>query len=178
MRSGGFRSGGMSEDEKPRYIAAFELIARPVVSHVTADPDLEPCNILQGRLQLDCKAGYLRATPNLCWNSSFYMRRMGSFKVVRKFITQQLAYEQHAWPSVAIALIFRVRIPLRALTCICILRSRYSDWLQAGRLRDRVPIGYPPDRLWDPSASYPMDTGGSFPEGKAALAWSWLLISN
>jgi hypothetical protein len=26
--------------------------------------------------------------------------------------------------------------------------------------------------------SYPMGTGGSFPGGKAARAWSWLLISN
>jgi hypothetical protein len=26
--------------------------------------------------------------------------------------------------------------------------------------------------------SYPMDTGGSFPAGKAAGAWSWPLISN
>jgi hypothetical protein len=34
-----------------------------------------------------------------------------------------------------------------------------------------------PDRLWGPSASYPMGTGGSFPADKAAGAWSWPLIS-
>jgi hypothetical protein len=34
-----------------------------------------------------------------------------------------------------------------------------------------------PDRLWAHPASYPMGTGGSFPGGKAARAWSWPLIS-
>jgi hypothetical protein len=67
-------------------------------------------------------------------------------------------------------------------------RSRYSDWLRAGR-----PTG------WSSSlgkgknfifphvaqtgsvahpASDPMGTGGSFLGGKAASAWSWLLTSN
>jgi hypothetical protein len=41
----------------------------------------------------------------------------------------------------------------------------------------RVPVGSRifssprrPDRLWDRRASYPMGTGGSFPESKAARA--------
>jgi hypothetical protein len=64
--------------------------------------------------------------------------------------------------------------------------SRHSDWLRPGRLRGRssspgkvknllhiVQIGsgvHP--------ASYPIDTAGSFPVGKAARAWSWPLTSN
>jgi hypothetical protein len=49
----------------------------------------------------------------------------------------------------------------------------------------RVPIGsrifsFPcrPDRLWVHPTSYLMGTGGSFPGGKAAEAWSWPLTSN
>jgi hypothetical protein len=34
-----------------------------------------------------------------------------------------------------------------------------------------------PDRLWGHPVSYPMGTGGSFPEGKAAGVWSWPLTS-
>jgi hypothetical protein len=44
----------------------------------------------------------------------------------------------------------------------------------------RVPVGSSifsssrrPDRLWGHPASYPMATGGSFPGGKSAGAWSW-----
>jgi hypothetical protein len=64
------------------------------------------------------------------------------------------------------------------------LRSRYSDWLRAGRPRGRnlsqefslfhvvhAGSGAHPD-------SYPMGTGGSFSRGKAARAWSWPLTSN
>jgi hypothetical protein len=49
----------------------------------------------------------------------------------------------------------------------------------------RVPVGTRffssprrPNRLWGPPTSYPMGTGGSFPWGKAAGAWSWPLTSN
>jgi hypothetical protein len=53
-------------------------------------------------------------------------------------------------------------------------RSRYSDWLRAGRsLLHVVQTGsgvHP--------TSYPMGTAGSFPSGKAARAWSWPLASN
>jgi len=34
-----------------------------------------------------------------------------------------------------------------------------------------------PGRLWSQPISYPMGTGGSFPTGKVAGAWSWPLTS-
>jgi hypothetical protein len=59
-------------------------------------------------------------------------------------------------------------------------RSRYSDWLRAGRQRGRssspgkVKNFLSPhrrDRFWGPPASYPVGTGeGSFPLGKEAGA--------
>jgi hypothetical protein len=62
-------------------------------------------------------------------------------------------------------------------------RSRYSDWLRAGRPRGRSSS---PGRVKDfvqsgsevHPTSYPMGTGGSFPGGEAAGAWSWLLSSS
>jgi hypothetical protein len=68
-----------------------------------------------------------------------------------------------------------------------------SDWLWAGRLRGRVPVGsriftftYGLDHLWGPPnllsgvhpTSYPMGTGAPFSGGNAAGAWSWPLTSN
>jgi hypothetical protein len=65
------------------------------------------------------------------------------------------------------------------------LRSRNSDWLGAGRrvVGVRVPVGarFSLHVVQIDSgahlAFYPMGTGGSFPEGKAAGAWSWPLTS-
>jgi hypothetical protein len=52
-------------------------------------------------------------------------------------------------------------------------------------VRVRVPVGANiftsprrPHRLWGHTTSYPLGTGGSFPGGKAAGAWSWPFISN
>jgi hypothetical protein len=67
-------------------------------------------------------------------------------------------------------------------------RSRYSDWLRAGRPRGRSSSPgrgqefsllhvVHPDCGAHP-ASYPMGTGGSFPGSKAAGAWSCTLTSN
>jgi hypothetical protein len=61
-------------------------------------------------------------------------------------------------------------------------RSRYSDWLWAGWPRGpgRVKnfLFSMSSRLAEVhSTSYPMGTGGSFPGGKAAGAWSWPLTS-
>jgi hypothetical protein len=59
------------------------------------------------------------------------------------------------------------------------LRSRYSDWLRAGRPRGRSSspgcsknflFSRRPDRLWVHPAFCPMCTGGSFPGGKVARA--------
>jgi hypothetical protein len=57
--------------------------------------------------------------------------------------------------------------------------------LDAGGVGVRDPVGsrifsspHRPDRLWAHQASYQMGTGGSFPGGKAARAWSWPLTSN
>jgi hypothetical protein len=67
-------------------------------------------------------------------------------------------------------------------------RSRYSDWLRAGRPRIRSSSqkeGQKFSLLHSVQtgseahpASYPMGTGGSFPGGKAAAAWGWPLTSN
>jgi hypothetical protein len=67
-------------------------------------------------------------------------------------------------------------------------RSRYSNWLQAGWLRGRSSSPsrgriFPPLHVVQTSsgahpAPYPMGTGGSFPRGKTAGAWSWPLTSN
>jgi hypothetical protein len=67
-------------------------------------------------------------------------------------------------------------------------RSRYSDWLRAGRPRG---LSSNPGRvknflfstssrpvLGPTQASYSMGARGSFPGGKAARAWSWPLTSN
>jgi hypothetical protein len=59
--------------------------------------------------------------------------------------------------------------------------SRYGDWLQAGRLRNRSSSpGRVKNFLFSTSTgsgahpvSYSIGTGGSFPEGKVAGAWSW-----
>jgi hypothetical protein len=57
-------------------------------------------------------------------------------------------------------------------------RSRYSNWLRARRMRGRSSSPgrvkyFPFSTSFRPAAhkaSYPMGTGGSFPEGKAAGA--------
>jgi hypothetical protein len=64
-----------------------------------------------------------------------------------------------------------------------IMRSRFSVvgiatgyGLEDRGVEVRVPVGaknflvfpYYPDRFWDPSSTYPMGTGGSFPGGKEA----------
>jgi hypothetical protein len=57
--------------------------------------------------------------------------------------------------------------------------------LDNGGVGVRVPVGpriffspLRPDWLWGPPSFLSMDTGGSFPGGKAAGPWSWPLISN
>jgi hypothetical protein len=65
-------------------------------------------------------------------------------------------------------------------------RSRYSDWLRAGRPRGRslspCRVKYFLHVVQSGSGvhptSYPMGTGGSFLGGKAVEAWSWPLTSN
>jgi hypothetical protein len=63
-------------------------------------------------------------------------------------------------------------------------RGRYRDWLRAGQQsscpgRGKVSLlcmSFQPARAQ--AASCPVDTGGSFPGGEAAGAWSWPIISN
>jgi hypothetical protein len=66
-------------------------------------------------------------------------------------------------------------------------RSRYSDWLRAGRPRVRSSspgwgkiflLSNVVETGSGTHPAYPLRSGGSFPGGKAAGTWSWPLTSN
>jgi molybdopterin biosynthesis enzyme len=92
-------------------------------------------------------------------------------------------------PGICLACFLSPNLILLPITVIIMgarLRSQYSDWLQAGRLRGRSSspsrvknfLHVAQTRSGAHPTSYPMDTGGSFSGGKAAGAWSWPLTSN
>jgi hypothetical protein len=143
----------------------------PVGLHREQTPQLTPCLLFACSILLFVHEDATRFHRNVC-------------KFLRDYTAEVSTLQRGTSPKTLFAKLWLLKL-LRLVSRDSAVAVATSYWLDDRGVGVRVPVGSKiltspcyPNWLWVRPTSYLVGTGGSFPGGKAAEAWSWPLTSN